>query len=65
MQTILVTGGDGYIGSHRVLQLLETDHQVIVLDNLCNASNESLKRVEALTGKKTIFVEADIRDNTI
>ncbi len=65
MQTILVTGGDGYIGSHRVLQLLETDHQVIVLDNLCNASNESLKLVEALTGKKTIFVEADIRDNTI
>jgi len=65
MQTILVTGGDGYIGSHRVLQLLETDHQVIVLDNLCNASNESLKRVEALTGKKTIFVEGDIRDNTV
>ena len=65
MQTILVTGGDGYIGSHRVLQLLETDHQVIVLDNLCNASSESLTRVEELTGKKTIFVEADIRDNTI
>lgn len=65
MQTILVTGGAGYIGSHTVLQLLETDHQVIVLDNLCNASSESLTRVEELTGKKTIFVEGDIRDRTI
>ena len=65
MQTILVTGGAGYIGSHTVLQLLETDHQVIVLDNLCNASSESLRRVETLTGKKSIFVEGDIRDNTI
>jgi UDP-glucose 4-epimerase len=53
MQTILVTGGAGYIGSHTVLQLLETDHQVIVLDNLCNASSESLNRVEVLTGKKS------------
>jgi UDP-glucose 4-epimerase len=65
MQTILVTGGAGYIGSHTVLQLLETDHQVIVLDNLCNASSESLNRVEALTGKKITFVEGDIRDNTV
>jgi UDP-glucose 4-epimerase len=65
MRTILVTGGAGYIGSHTVLQLLETDHQVIVLDNLCNASSESLNRVEALTGKKITFFEGDIRDNTI
>ncbi|MFT4941862.1 MAG: UDP-glucose 4-epimerase [Paraglaciecola sp.] len=65
MQTILVTGGAGYIGSHTVLQLLETDHQAIVLDNLCNASSESLNRVEALTGKKITFVEGDIRDNTV
>ena len=65
MQTILVTGGAGYIGSHTVLQLLEADNQVIVLDNLCNASQESLKRVEELTGKSTIFVQGDIRDHTI
>jgi UDP-glucose 4-epimerase len=61
----LVTGGTDYIGSHTVLQLLETEYQVIVLDNLCNASSDSLKRVEALTGKKIKFVEGDIRDNTI
>ena len=65
MQTILVTGGAGYIGSHTVLQLLEAGNQVIVLDNLCNSSQESLNRVEELTGKKTIFVQGDIRDHTI
>ena len=65
MQKILVTGGAGYIGSHTVLQLLEAGNQVIVLDNLCNASEESLNRVEELTGKKTIFVQGDIRDHTI
>ena len=65
MQTILVTGGAGYIGSHTVLQLLEAGHQVIVLDNLCNSSQESLNRVEKLTGKNTIFVQGDIRDHTI
>ncbi|MBU3004200.1 UDP-glucose 4-epimerase GalE [Paraglaciecola arctica] len=65
MQTILVTGGAGYIGSHTVLQLLEAGNQVIVLDNLCNSSQESLNRVEKLTGKSTIFVQGDIRDHTI
>ena len=65
MQTILVTGGAGYIGSHTVLQLLEADNQVIVLDNLCNSTQESLNRVEELTGKNTIFVQGDIRDHTI
>ncbi|MGJ8680098.1 UDP-glucose 4-epimerase GalE [Paraglaciecola sp.] len=65
MPTILVTGGAGYIGSHTVLQLLEAGNQVIVLDNLCNSSQESLNRVEELTGKKTIFVQGDIRDHTI
>jgi UDP-glucose 4-epimerase len=65
MQTILVTGGAGYIGSHTVLQLLETGHQVIVLDNLCNSSPESLRRVAELTGKQAKFVEGDIRDAVI
>lgn len=63
MTTILVTGGAGYIGSHTVLQLLESDQKVVVLDNLSNASSEGLKRVEAITGKKVTFVEGDIRDS--
>lgn len=62
MKKILVTGGAGYIGSHTVLALLNADYQVVVVDNLLNSSQESLKRVETLSGKKLTFVEADIRD---
>ncbi len=63
MAKILVTGGAGYIGSHTCLELLNNHHEVIVLDNLSNSSQESLKRVEQLTGKSLIFVEGDIRDD--
>ncbi|WP_311946912.1 UDP-glucose 4-epimerase GalE [Halomonas piscis] len=59
---ILVTGGAGYIGSHMVLTLLEAGHDVVVLDNLANASRESLSRVAELAGKTPAFVEGDIRD---
>ena len=45
---ILVTGGAGYIGSHTVVQLLETGHEVVVVDNLSNSSPESLRRVADL-----------------
>ena len=59
---VLVTGGAGYIGSHTCVQLLDADHQVVVLDNLCNSQMESLRRVQAITGKSLAFVEGDIRD---
>ncbi|MBU3846725.1 MAG: UDP-glucose 4-epimerase GalE [Candidatus Acinetobacter avistercoris] len=62
MATILVTGGAGYIGSHTCVELLSTGHDVIVFDNLSNSSNESLVRVEELTGKSLSFIEGDIRD---
>ncbi|MGI9573787.1 UDP-glucose 4-epimerase GalE [Alloalcanivorax xenomutans] len=62
MATVLVTGGAGYIGSHTVLLLLEAGHRVVVVDNLSNSSPESLRRVEALTGKSVTLVEGDIRD---
>jgi len=61
-QTVLVTGGAGYIGSHCCLELLNAGHRVVVLDNLCNSSRESLKRVEDLTGKSVVFEEVDLRD---
>lgn len=59
---ILVTGGAGYIGSHTVVELLQAGYEPIVVDNLCNSSKESLKRVEKITGKSVTFYEADIRD---
>ena len=60
--SVLVTGGAGYIGSHTVLALLERGDDVVVLDNLCNASEESLRRVAQLAGKSASFVEGDVRD---
>jgi UDP-glucose 4-epimerase len=60
--TILVTGGAGYIGSHCCVTFLEAGHDVVVLDNLSNSNAESLKRVEAITGKSVLLEQADIRD---
>ncbi len=60
--SILVAGGAGYIGSHTCVELLEAGYEVVVVDNLYNASEESLKRVEKITGKSVTFYEADILD---
>ncbi len=62
MAKILVTGGAGYIGSHTCIELLNSAHEVVVLDNLLNSAEESLHRVQELTGKALVFVEGDIRD---
>lgn len=61
---ILVTGGAGYIGSHTVLALLERNEDVVVLDNLANASAASLQRVAELAGKAAIFYPDDVQDRT-
>ena len=59
---ILITGGAGYIGSHTCVQLLEAGYEIVVVDNLSNSSVESLNRVKQLSGKKFVFVQADIRN---
>lgn len=59
---IIVTGGAGYIGSHTCLELIEAGHQVTVIDNLDNSSEDSLQRVERLTGRPIAFFKADLRD---
>lgn len=59
---ILVTGGAGYIGSHTVVALQNAGYDVVVMDNLSNASEVSLQRVEKITGKPVNFYKADILD---
>jgi len=61
---LLITGGAGFIGSHTCLVLLEVGHRLVVLDNFHNSSPESLRRVQALTGRgpeQLKVLEGDIR----
>lgn len=58
---ILVTGGAGYIGSHACLELLRAGHDIVVLDNLVNSREESLRRVRQLAGRDLEFHQADLR----
>jgi UDP-glucose 4-epimerase len=62
MMKILVTGGAGYIGSHTCIELIKAGYEVIVVDNLCNSSLESLRRVEKLTDSNIPFHKVDVRD---
>lgn len=71
MTSVLVTGGAGYIGSHTVLQLLESGRSVVVFDNFSNSKPEALRRVRALAAATLEcdvsqvplqVVEGDIRD---
>ena len=59
---VLVTGGAGYIGSHTVLEMLQAGDEVVVLDNLYNASPEALQRVQKLTGKEVQLLKVDLLD---
>jgi len=63
--SILVTGGAGYIGSHTVVELLQSGFEVVVYDSLVNASRESLARVEAITGRSVPLVVGDLRDEAL
>ena len=60
--SILVTGGAGFIGSHTCVELLNAGYQVVVVDNLYNASEKAVERVKEITGKDLTFYKADIRD---
>ena len=60
--SILVSGGAGYIGSHTCVELLEAGYEIVVVDNLSNSCEESLRRVERITGKTVPFIKADLCD---
>jgi UDP-glucose 4-epimerase len=61
---ILVTGGAGYIGSHTCVELLEAGYRIVVVDNLCNSSEESLQRVQRITESEFTFYQVDLLDKS-
>jgi len=61
-QTIIVTGGLGYIGSHTVVELLNEDYDVVVIDNLSNSSESVIDGIRAITKKGIHFCNIDIRN---
>ncbi len=62
MQTILVTGGCGYIGAHTIVDLIENGFNVISVDNLSRASDQSIVGIEKITGKKIKNYKVDLTD---
>ncbi|EDQ90816.1 uncharacterized protein MONBRDRAFT_18222 [Monosiga brevicollis MX1] len=59
---ILVTGGAGYIGTHTCIELIAAGFEVIIVDNLINASRVAVERVEEIVGQKITFLEIDLLD---
>ena len=62
---VLVTGGLGYIGSHAVVELLDAGYEVVVIDNLSNATIDVVDKIEKITGKKIVFYENDVCDEKV
>jgi UDP-glucose 4-epimerase len=59
---ILLTGAAGYIGSHTWVELLNSGHEVIGIDNLCNSNEKVLERIKSITNIKPTFVKGDVRN---
>lgn len=61
-QTILVTGGTGFIGSHTTVELQQAGYNVVIVDNLSNSKIEVLDGIEKITGVRPAFEQVDLRD---
>ena len=61
---VLVTGGAGYIGSHTCVELLLSGYEVIVVDSLINSREESVRRIEEISGRKLEFHKVDLLDKS-
>jgi len=63
--SVLVTGGAGYIGTHTLIELLATDQEVVIVDNLSNSNEIALERVQSISGKALTFYHGDVRDSEL
>ena len=61
-QTILVTGGTGFIGSHTTVELIEAGYKVVIVDNLSNSTADSIDGIERITGIRPSFEQVDCCD---
>ena len=59
---VLVTGGAGYIGSHTAVELIEAGYDAIIVDDLSNAKEDVIDRIETITGKRPVFYKEDCKD---
>jgi UDP-glucose 4-epimerase len=64
IQTILITGGTGFIWSHLAIELLALWYEVIIVDNLSNSDRSILDKITTLSPKSPLFYEGDIRDKS-
>ena len=63
--TILITGGLGFIASHAAASLLQSNQELVLLDNLCNSQESVHEKLEKLSGKKIPFYKGDVRDKEL
>ncbi|MBM4053055.1 MAG: NAD-dependent epimerase/dehydratase family protein, partial [Planctomycetes bacterium] len=63
--SILLTGGAGFIGSHIAVEVARADHRPVVLDNLCNSKSSVIERLARIIGRPIDFVQGDIRDGAV
>ena len=61
-QTILVTGGTGFIGSHTTVELINAGYKVVIVDNLSNSKADVVDGIEKITGVRPAFEEIDCCD---
>lgn len=61
-QTVLISGGAGYIGSHTAVELINAGYDVVIIDNLSNSEEGAIEGVRTITGKEIPFEIVDTCD---
>jgi len=62
---ILLTGGTGFIGSHTSVELIQSNYDLVIVDNLSNSNIDVINKIQAIVKKNVTFIEGDIRDKNL